>query len=336
MTTPTPLSRRSAASATGSSRSVFFWARLKLTGIYVAIVASILIGMSALLYQSLARNLTDASDDNFSGVESHHHFVENTLANVANEIILIDLVILLATAGISYLLAGYTLRPIQRALEAQKMFSENASHELRTPLAVMKSDTEVLLRNPNPSKELIRGTLVSTIEEIDRMTKLATDLLVLARSGHAAPLALERIDLALVLGALADKMRAVAEKKGIVLTHVAKEALPFLGNKIDLERILMNLIQNAIDHTEAAGSVALTASKDAADALLTIRDSGSGIDPADLPHIFERFYKGKGTSGSGLGLSIVKGLLEQYHGRISIESTLGKGTTVMIRFPLEA
>src|SRR5258708_2061664 len=133
-------SKQSEGSAIDSERNVFFRARLKLTGIYVTILAIILLGFSAILIQSLARNLTDANEDNFADIVTHHHFVQNTLETVRNEILLIDLLILVAAAGASYVLAGYTLRPIQRSLEAQRIFSENASHELRTPLAVMKND----------------------------------------------------------------------------------------------------------------------------------------------------------------------------------------------------
>src|ERR1700682_1259710 len=97
-----------------SEHKVFFWARLKLTGIYVLILGLILLGFSLILYQSLDRNLVDASEDNFADVETHHQFVQNTLSTVGNEILIIDLIILIASAGVSYVLAGYTLRPIQR------------------------------------------------------------------------------------------------------------------------------------------------------------------------------------------------------------------------------
>jgi two-component system, OmpR family, sensor histidine kinase CiaH len=321
-------------SATASEHRVFFRARLKLTGIYVGILALILFGFSVILYQNVAHNLTDASEDDFAGTESHHHFVENTLPNVQNEIMLIDLFILLAAAGVSYVLAGYTLRPIQASLEAQKKFSENASHELRTPLAVMKNDAEVLLRNPSPTKDSIHSTLRSNIEEIDRLSNMAADLLALARSGnHVAP-AMEKLDITEVVGTTVEKMRHVAAAKEVSLSVTSHKALQIMGYKAGLERILMNLLQNAIEHTPNSGSISVETSQDRSQAVVKVSDTGSGIDPKDLPNVFGRFYKGERASGTGLGLSIVKELTNQHQGMVSIESALEKGTIVTLRFPI--
>ncbi len=325
-------SKPSVGSAIASEHRVFFWARLKLTGVYVVIVAIILIGFSGLLYQSLRHNLTDASEDDFADVQSHHHFVQNTLASVENEILLIDLAILAAAAGVSYVLAGYTLRPIQRSMEAQRIFSENASHELRTPLAVMRNDTEVLLRNSSPTKESIQSTLRSNIEEIDRMSSMAEDLLALARSQNHT-LSMEKMDIAEAVGKITKKMYPKAEKKDISLTLNADSVFVH-GNRQGLERVVMNLLQNAIEHTTSGGSVTVAVSRENDQVVLKVSDTGSGIDAKDLPHIFERFYKGEGTTGSGLGLSIVKELINQHGGEIAIESTKGKGTSVTIRLPL--
>lgn len=322
------------ASAIASDHKVFFWARIKLTGTYVLILAFILFGFSTILYQNLDRNLVDASDDSFADVESHHQFVQDTLSTVGNEILLIDVFILLAAAGVSYVLAGYTLRPIQQSVEAQKKFSENASHELRTPIAVMKNDAEVLLRNPHASRELINTTLRSNIEEMDRMSKMAEDLLLLARSqNHALP-DMVKIDIAETLRHVAKTMRPLAEKKGVSVEVTSNESLDVEVNKMNLERVFMNLIQNAIEHTPKDGSITLTAAKNVSEAVVTVTDTGSGIDGKDLPHILERFYKGEGVAGSGLGLSIVKEIMDQHRGSVSIESTKGKGTKVTLLFPL--
>jgi signal transduction histidine kinase len=329
-----PRLKQSGGLATASEHKVFFWARIKLTGIYVLILAFILFGFSTILYQSLDRNLVDASEDNFADVESHHHFVQNTLSTVSNEIILIDFFILIAAAGVSYALAGYTLRPIQRSVEAQKKFSENASHELRTPIAVMKNDTEVLLRNPHASRELINTTLKSNVEEMDRMSKMAEDLLLLARSqNHILP-AMKKMDIAESVRHIAKIMKPLAEKKGVSIVVSPSETLHIEGNKTNFERVLMNLLQNAIEHTPKDGSITLAISREASHVVLAASDTGSGIDEKDLPHIFERFYKGEGVAGSGLGLSIVKEIMDQHGGSVSIESTKGKGTKVTLLFPL--
>ena len=329
-----PFSKQSEGSATGSGNNVFFRARLKLTAMYVLILAIILFGFSIFLYGSLERNLTDASEDNFPDVETHHHFVKDTLASVQDEILLIDLVILTAAAGASYILAGYTLRPIQRSVEAQKIFSENASHELRTPLTVMKNEAEVLLRDPNPTKERIHATLRSNIEEMDRLAQMARDLLALARSeNHAAPLE-EKVDISELAGRMTEKMRSVAEKKGLAVSLSVGTPLYIRANRHGLERVMINLLQNAIEHTPGNGSVSVSVRKEKNNAEIKIVDTGVGIEEKDLPRIFERFYKGEGAAGSGLGLSIVKELVKQHAGKIEVVSAKGKGTVVTVKLPL--
>jgi signal transduction histidine kinase len=325
--------KQSAVSDTASAPSVFFWARLKLTGVYVLILAVILIGFSGFLYQSFGRNLSEADENDFAGPDIHQHFVQNTLANVEQEIILIDLIILLAAAGVSYMVAGYTLRPIQRSLEAQRAFSENASHELRTPLAVMKNDIEVLLRNPSPSKDLIHSTLHSNIEEIDRMSKMAEDLLLLARSQNHV-LEAEKINIAGTAHKIADKMRPSAAKKQISLSVSDSTPLFVQGNAAACERVLMNLLRNAIDHTPAGGAITVTTSREKNHAVLKISDTGAGIKAKDLPRVFERFYKGESAKGTGLGLSIVKEIVTQHDGNIHIDSIEGNGTTITMQFPI--
>ncbi len=327
-------SKQSAASATASEPNIFQWARLKLTGIYVLILAIILLGFSLLLYQSLQRNLIDASEEDFSGIESHHHFIDNTLASVRNEIMLIDLIVLLVAAGASYVLAGYTLRPIEQSVEAQRIFSENASHELRTPLAVMRNDTEVLLRNPHPTPEHIRSILQSNVEEMTRMSGIVEELLTLARSTNVLKTSFEEVDLSEVGVKMVNKIKHLAKEKGVSLT--ASDAKPLLvqGHTLTLERAILNILQNALEHTPHGGSVSLESFKDENEAVIKITDTGSGIEEKDMPHIFERFYKTVASNGSGLGLSIVQEIMTQHDGRVEIESQKGKGTTVSLRLPL--
>jgi signal transduction histidine kinase len=129
-------------------------------------------------------------------------------------------------------------------------------------------------------------------------------------------------------------MKPLADKKGLSIVISPGGFLEVDGNKAGLERVIMNLIQNAIEHTPKGGSITLDVSQNTSRAMLVISDTGSGIDEKDLPHILERFYKGNGTAGSGLGLSIVKEIVDQHVGSVSIESTKGKGTKVTLLFPL--
>lgn len=327
------LSKQSAASDIGSGHNIFFWARLKLTGVYVLVVALIVLGFSFFLYQAVGRDLVDSAEGDFATDQIQQAYTARALDSIQNDLIVIDLIILILATGSSYFFAGYTLRPIQKSLENQKAFSEHASHELRTPLAVMKNDMEVLLRNPSPTKELVQAALRSNIEEIDHLTAMTKDLLTLARSRANTSVASEKVNLAEMVRGVALKMRPLSEKKGIVISIAAENPVAVMGRKGELARVLTNLLQNAIAHTPSGGSITVKVKEEGLYALMRVSDTGTGIDPKDLPHIFERFYKGEGTDGNGLGLSIVKELIAQHSGEISIESEKGKGTSATIRLP---
>jgi signal transduction histidine kinase len=326
--------KQSAGSGTVSEDKLFFKARLKLTALYILIVAIICFGFSIFLYQSIERNLKDASDDDFTDVTSRQHFVQNTLSSIEGELILADIFILIVTAGFSFVLAGKTLKPIQRSVEAQKAFAANASHELRTPLAVMRNDIEVYLRNQTPSKETTRGTMNSNLEEINRMSGIVEDLLLLARSDNKIPIERTDININDLVKNMLDRIKSIADEKNIKLTYVPSGPFNIQGAKKSLERMILNILQNAIDHTQSGGSINAKVEKDGSQINIYITDTGSGIAPEKLPHIFKRFYKGDSGNGTGLGLSIVKGIVDQHKGDVSIESILGKGATVMVKLPI--
>ncbi len=323
--------KQSAALDTGSDRKVFFWARLKLTGVYLLVVTIIVTGFSLFLYHNLQSSLYEPNDGEFADAVSQQRFIEHTLSSFENDILVVDLIILIATGSLGYLFAGYTLRPIQNVLDAQQTFSEKASHELRTPLAVMRNDLEVLLRNPTLTKELTQKVLRSNIEEIDNLTSMTQDLLMLARSHTRSQSGVEQIDVSSIVKGTADKLKVLADNKGVFLKIVTTESVHIFGRKPELTRVLTNIVQNAVEHTPKGGSITIEVKHAGTQALVLVSDTGSGIDAKDLPHVFERFYKGEGTNGSGLGLSIVKEIIIQHGGEVSIESEKGKGTVVTIR-----
>lgn len=302
-------------------------------GLYVAILAIIILGFSLFLYQSVKLNISDPADGEFVGEQSQTIFVDRALHSIQRDIFLVDLTILLLAAGACYMLAGYTLRPIQRALKAQKQFSENASHELRTPLAVMKNDTEVLLRNSFPTKESIRTTLQSNIEEIDRMSKMVKDLLAIARSENQVFTSGEKLDVTTNIRMIVQKLTSLATGKGVRVVFPPGDRLFVQGNTDAFERIFMNLLQNALHYTPQGGTIAINTWSEGTQVFVEISDTGTGITADDLPHVFERFYKGEGSQGSGLGLSLVQELVKQSGGSVNILSAKNKGTTVTVTFP---
>ena len=313
---------------------MFIQARLKLTALYVITVAVIVCGFSVYLYQNIQSNLQDSDQDNFSDMQHHDSFIDHTLSETRKNILFADAVIIIGAAGLSYMLAGMTLRPIQQSLEAQRSFAANASHELRTPLAVMKNDIEVLQHNLHRTKGDENATLRSNLEEIARMSSIVEDLLLLARSDNQKITEFTTVDLSLLVRSVSEKMRVLAERKGVAFSNVSSGTGTVRSSPTHLERAILNIIQNSIDHTPAGGSITVTTAQDPKFVHLSVSDTGVGISQQDLPHVFTRFYKGETSTGTGLGLAIVKGIIEQHGGAIIIESAAGTGTVVRIDLPL--
>ncbi|MBA3788882.1 HAMP domain-containing histidine kinase [Patescibacteria group bacterium] len=330
------LSRQLGESATGSHRNLFFKARLKLTALYVLIIAIIVCGFSLFLYHTIIGNFADASEEDFAGNISRQHFVESASDSLQHTLVASDLTIILIAAIVSYLLAGKTLRPVEESHEAQRTFAAQASHELRTPLTIIRNDIEVLLRNVQPSSGQMRTTLVSNLEEVKGMTAMVEDLLALARSEQASEKVAEPFALENVIRKVLDKMQPFAAEKGVTLAVEKLMAGVVQGNEDAITRMLVNIIQNSLEHTETGEVVTINLLHNDSFGKITIVDTGKGIDPRDMPHIFTPFYKGIKTSqqGTGLGLAIVKTIVEQHNGTITVQSEKEKGTRVVITLPL--
>ena len=227
-------------------------------------------------------------------------------------------------------------RRLQTTLDDQRMFVANASHELRTPLTSLKLRAGAY-RDPEAGPKF----MAEIESEIDRLTKMVNDLLDISRieSGleAAAP---EPVDLAQLAGEARDAFSARAERAGVNLIIEVEETPPAAGNESHLRRLLDNLLDNAIRHTPTGGQVAIrvrmTTDNRPRSVTLTVSDTGAGIAPEDLPHVFERFYRGTASArhgGSGLGLSIVQSIARAYGGAVSAESELGRGTAIRVALP---
>ncbi len=305
---------------------------------YVAVIAIILTVFSIALYFSVAENLRSEMEDGMTSEHELQRYVRTT-DNLQMNLIFSDLIVLLVSTGLSYVLAGKTLKPIQRALEAQKRFTADASHELRTPLAIMNIENEVLLQNPRAQTVDYRKIATSTVEEINRMSAIVENLLALSRGDQSqAPLQKSTIELKDVVLRISQKMKLLAKKNGLLLSFSAMDAGNILGIASSLEHLVTNLIQNAIQYTPAGGSIDVTVLQKGSVMELVVKDSGIGIASEDLPHVFDRFYKVDNArthhaSGAGLGLSIVRVIAEVHGGRIRIDSTLHKGTLITVELP---
>ncbi|HXT01814.1 MAG TPA: ATP-binding protein, partial [Elusimicrobiota bacterium] len=239
------------------------------------------------------------------------------------------------------LLVLHDITRIRRLEQMRRDFVANVSHELRTPLSSIRGFAETLSAGAIDDKEH-RLDFLKTIEEhAGRLTKLVDDLLDLSaiESGHRAP-RLAPTDLAAALSAAARAFAPVAEERGVRVAIATADALPrVLADPDQLGQILANLLDNAIKYTERGGRVDLSAERWMDGVRVTVRDTGVGIPEADLPRVFERFYRvdkarAREAGGTGLGLSIVKHLVEAHGGEVSVESRQPGGAS--FRFTLRA
>lgn len=236
---------------------------------------------------------------------------------------------------------NHMISRLQAAFERQKQFTSDASHELRTPLAVMRGDMEIALRRERSPQEYQR-VLGSNLEEIVRLTRLIEDLLMLARADSGrVELRCEPVDLNKLCQQMTDYISPLAEQRQQVLSYDSENADVYIN--ADLQRIkqmLLNLLDNAIKYTEPGGNITLGLKIEGNQAVITVADTGRGIPTEDLPHIFERFFRrsaktsDRSAAGFGLGLSIVKWIVESHNGQIETISQQGQGTTFIVKLPL--
>ncbi len=259
MTTPFN-SKPFAASDTGSEDKLFHAARLRLAGISTLILVIIVLGFSYILYRSFALNLQDTVEGDFADAAAQQRVIYATLSAEWRDILLGDAVLILIAAGAAYAFAGRTLRPVRQAVETQKNFAAHASHELRTPLAVVKNELEVLARNPRKTDADVDSALKNSLEEIVRMSEMTDNLLALARSEQGKPYTRERVDLDEILVAVLKSANNLAKTKGVDLQREGSGPVVVSGNRAELERSILNILRNAIEHTSAGGTVALTLS----------------------------------------------------------------------------
>jgi signal transduction histidine kinase len=277
-----------------------------------------------------------------------------------------QLLLLLALAGPAALLMGsygglllanQALRPVDRLTRAAKEIEagdlskrvhvpakmDELGHELRTPLAVMRGDIEIALRR-NRSADEYQEVLASNLEEIIRLSRLVEDLLMLARADAGpADLHFEPMNIGDLCSQVVDYLAPLAEVKNQALAYQsdAKAELTIKGDAQRLKQMLLNLLDNAIKYTPGGGRITLTLMKDSKDAVMIISDTGRGIPTEDIPHIFERFFRhsrstsDKTVQGSGLGLSIVKWIVESHQGNITAENNSAGGTKFTVRLPLQ-
>lgn len=270
--------------------------------------------------------------------------VEEANNRIVRNLIYYNLIILIIASVGSYFFAKKTLKPIKESVLAQNRFTADASHELRTPLTAMKTEIEVNLRDEKLNIVDARALLKSNLEEILKLENLSNALLKLARSESKERENFENIPITLIISASISRVRNLATIKNIqFISQLDREADSLLvcGDQERLVDLFIIFLDNAIKYSPKNSKIEISMKKYDGNALVLIKDHGIGIDPNELPHVFDRFYRADSSrnkervSGYGLGLAIAKSIVDLHRGTISVKSKLGQGSEFIVALPLK-
>ncbi|HVU08847.1 MAG TPA: ATP-binding protein [Verrucomicrobiae bacterium] len=225
------------------------------------------------------------------------------------------------------------------AFQNSKRFVADASHDLRTPITILRGELESLAETPELDSEL-RERITSLLEEIIHLGKIVEQLFTLSRlDAGEAQTEWTRFDLAELAKTTAEQMTLLAEDKGVSISCNASQWLPVKGNRVRLKQVIVNLLDNAIKYTPANGRIQLRIQPINGHAVLEVEDTGIGIPPDALPHVFDRFYqvdqaRSANSESAGLGLSIVKSICAAHGAEVEAQSTFGSGSRFLVKVPL--
>lgn len=344
---------------------MFRSARLKLTLWYLLIIMLISLSFSFVIYRVQAKELDRVINNQRIRIEGRIHpgmvlrlspddltklqqaltgdpvIINEAKDRLKLNLLIINLTILFGSALAGYFLAGRTPRPIQEMVLNQKRFISDASHELRTPITAIKTETEVNLFAKHLDLKSAKKTLISNLEELDKMESLINYFLSLSRyEDFQSNLEIEKLNLKTIIESAVQGLDNQAKSKKIELNCHLTDVQIF-GNKTSLIQLITILTDNAIKYSQPKSQIELILSTQNHLAVVKVRDQGNGIKASDLPYIFNRFYRADSSrskdkiSGFGLGLAIAKSIVSRHQGKISAESELGKGSTFSVTLPLK-
>lgn len=333
--------------------------RLKLTGWYLLIIMVISISFSAVIYRVLTLEVDRLLSQQQLRLEQQLNNPEffppgmrggrfsmplidpELVIELKNRLFfnlaIINALILVGAGVLGYILAGKTLRPIKVMIDEQNRFIADASHELRTPITALKTTLEVSLRDKKLSLKEARETLVSNLDDVNRLQTLSNALLELAHYQQRQPSQKkETTFLATAVNEAVRVVKPLAASKSLRISTKLYDGSVYMPAK-ELTDVLIILLDNAIKYSPEKTAILIAAYKHDSHVNLAVTDQGIGISPTDLPHIFDRFYRAdtsrctQSSDGYGLGLAIAKQTVERNQGTISVSSSVGTGTTFTIK-----
>ena len=230
------------------------------------------------------------------------------------------------------------LARLDAAFAAQRQFVADASHELRNPLAIIRTNVDVALADPDASPDDLRQTIAVVKRAGDRMTLLVDDLLALARRQQPTP-EHEPVDLGAVVAEASEDFVVPAEARGVVLDRAIAEGVVVTGDREALKRVVANLLHNAVRLAPAGSRIRLATGSERERAWIAVADEGPGISPEDQAHVFDRFWRAdkaraRADGGTGLGLAIVRQIVESHGGEVRLHSKVGVGSSFVVWLPI--
>ncbi|MBR2179345.1 MAG: HAMP domain-containing histidine kinase [Selenomonadaceae bacterium] len=256
-------------------------------------------------------------------------------------LIFLGVVALVIATLFGHFMAGRAIVPLKEAYEKQRQFAADASHELRTPLAVVMASADLLLMDQSIKSPFLKQVIEDVKSEVQKMSKLVSDLLMVARSdNNALKVTIKKFDLGEMLNQNIRMMRPLAEKKGITLNGENIQEVDMQADEQKIKQLILILVDNAIKYTPEGGKVTVgIESINEGKVTFFVQDSGIGIAKEDQDKVFERFYRvdkarSREIGGNGLGLSIASEIVRLHEGKISVESELGQGTKFIVELKI--
>lgn len=227
----------------------------------------------------------------------------------------------------------------QKSSRSQRRFVDYAAHEMQTPLTVLQGNLEVTLQKARTTAEY-RDALIGNLEQVEKLITLTRSLLALTKvTGDRPPMRLEPLLLQSLVEDLLAELALLAEDRRITLTCDAVSVSPISGDGQWLKQALINLLDNSLRYTPPGGKVVVRLRQVEGHIEIAVRDTGHGIEPEHLPHLFDHFYRtdrarARDSGGTGLGLAIVKGIVEAHGGTVAVETQVGMGSEFRLRLPV--
>lgn len=312
-------------------------ARIRLSLLFIAMFAVVLGVFSIVFYAAFAFVLQPDFDvdPELTNAQAAEAAYNAAIARIGLSLVVADLVAVLIVGIVAWLLARRTLEPIRDAHLRQQRFVADASHETRNPLTAIKTTTSAALSGDRSAADL-RVALEIVDEAVDRLIRLTGDLLMLARSNDPlAPAVRDRTDLSVIAS---ETVEDISRPEGSPTIGVTFEPdLPVEVDPSEIERVIRNLLDNAVRHGGGDATITLATWRADGDACLAVADDGPGIATADLSKIFDPFYRSgpltHGRDGTGLGLAIARDLARRNGGELTVSSDPGNGTTFRLTLP---